>query len=142
MKVKAKDSLVHRLLNRVRQIKGNVFLRSDIDDLSDYRQLSRALRSLVRDGKLAKISSGIYAKTEVSLYTGNIILKEAFEDIAKEALDRLNVKWTQTSAQKAYNANKSTQVPAKPSVKLKSRCRRKFYFQNAFLMFEDNLYAK
>lgn len=142
MKVRAEDSLKNKLLIRIEQISGNVVLRSDIDDLSDYRQLSRALQSLIRDGKLAKISFGIYAKTETSQYTGKPILKEAFDDVAKEALNRLNVKWTLTTAQREYNEGKSTQIPAKPSVKLKSRCRRKFYFQSASLTFEGNLYAR
>lgn len=142
MKVRVEQTLKSKLLSRVEQISGNVVLRSDIDDLSDYRQLSRALRSLVRESKLAKISFGIYAKIEISQCTGNLILKEAFDDVAKEALDRLGVKWTLTTAQKEYNDGRSTQVPAKPSVKLKSRCRRKFCFQNACLAFEDDLYAK
>lgn len=142
MKVKYQNSLEYKLLQRIQSIPGNIILRQDIKDLADRRQLSRALDRLITKGKLAKISFGIFAKTKKSEYTGKILLAAPFSSIVKEALNRLEIKWDLTSAQRAYNEGLSTQIPVKPGVKLKSRCRRKFTFDKNIFYFEDNCYAR
>ncbi len=142
MKVKKESSLKNRLLMRIKKLDSDVIVRADIDDLSDFRQLSRAIKALIDGGFLVRISFGVYAKAGKSEYTGNTILTAPFDVVAKEALNKLGVKWELTSAQVDYNQRKSTQIPAKPAVRLKSRCRRTFSFQNAKLYYERKIYAK
>jgi hypothetical protein len=142
MKVKYQDSLKYKLICRIDEIPGNVILRSDFIDLGGYRQIGCALKSLIDDGVIAKIAFGVYVKTFKSEYTGNYILKGGFADVAIEALNRLGVKWTLTRAQKDYNEGKTTQVPVRPNIRLKSRCRRVFRYGNAILGYEDGAYAR
>ena len=142
MKVTYEKSLKYKSLLRINSISGNVVLRSDVGDLGDYRQVSRALKALVAEGTLAKISFGIYAKTRLSKYTGRVMLNTAFDAAATEALDRLNIKWALTTAQEAYNEGTTTQIPVRPSVRLKSRCRRTFSYNNSSLRYENNTYAR
>ena len=142
MKTKYENSLKCRILQRIKKITCNVVLHSDFENLGSYRQISRVLSILLKEGRLAKISFGVYAKAELSEYIGETILKSSFGAVAKEALDRLNVEWDLTTAQKFYNEGKTTQIPVRPSVRLKSRCRRAFSFGNLSLRYENNIYAR
>jgi len=142
MKVKTENSLKHKLHERIDHIAGNVILREDIQDLSDKRQMSRALSELIKSGHLAKIAFGIYAKAEKSLYTDKVILVVPFSIVVKEALNRKGIKWEPTLAQKAYNTQSTTQVPVRPGVRLRDRMRRKFAFGRQVFYFEDEIYAK
>ena len=56
------DSLQDRLEKRIARKRGDVFLRADFDDLGGYDQVGRALRGLVRKGRLMKIGQGLYAR--------------------------------------------------------------------------------
>lgn len=141
MKVKQEDNLESKILKRIELMSGNVILQKDVEDLSDKHQVSRALRKLVQKGKIAKIAYGVYAKVKKSRYTDKLLLAAPFSDVVKEALNKMQVEWDLTSAQKAYNEGKTTQVPVRPSVRLKSRMRRKFEFMGNHFYFEDKLYA-
>jgi|SRR3990170_3007347 len=142
MKVKYQDSLKYKILKRISDLSGNVVLRSDLSDLGGYRPISYALKSLVTEGKLVRISFGIYAKTFKSEYTGKYILQGGFNAATIDALNRLGIKWDLTRMQKAYNEGKTTQVPAKPSVRLRSRCRRIFVLDKSKLVYEEGIYAR
>lgn len=54
----------------VRRSKRNVFLRKDFAELGSYDAVGRALRQMTRTGKLVQIGYGLYAKAEVSPFTG------------------------------------------------------------------------
>jgi hypothetical protein len=142
MKTKYENSLKYKISQQIDGMSGNVILRSDLKNLGSYRQISRILALFVKEKKLAKISFGIYAKTFKSEYTGNYILQGGFMEVALVALNRLSVKYGQTQAQKAYNEGKTTQIPVKPIIRLKSRCRRLFSYKNTILRYEDGIYAK
>jgi hypothetical protein len=60
------DSLEGRLEKRIARKRGDVFLRADFDDLGGYDQVGRALRGLVRKGRLMKIGQGLYARARRS----------------------------------------------------------------------------
>ncbi len=55
MRVIFKKSLTFRVLKRIEKLSGDVVLRSDIDDLADPRQVSRALNRLEKSGRLVKL---------------------------------------------------------------------------------------
>ena len=61
MKTKYKNSLKYKMSLRIKNNSGNVVLHSDFKDLGSYRQISRVLNTFLKEGKLAKISFGIYA---------------------------------------------------------------------------------
>ena len=56
------ETLETRLLKRIDRKRGDVFLRADFEDLGGYDQVGRALRQLVRDGRLVKVGQGLYAR--------------------------------------------------------------------------------
>jgi hypothetical protein len=142
MKTTYKNSLKYKILNRIKDISGNVVLRSDFRNFGSYRQISRILDTLIEEKKLVRISFGVYAKAETSKYIEEPILKTSFDAVTKEALNRMNIKWDLTTAQKAYNEGKTTQIPVYPGVRLRSRCRRDFSFGNSLLRYENNTYAR
>jgi hypothetical protein len=69
---------------------GNVLLRSDLAELGGSTQLSAALRTLVREGKLVKLGSGIYAKAFIGA-DGRVRLMSPEQQVAKEVFERLGV---------------------------------------------------
>lgn len=130
------DSILYQVERRIKAMTDKVILRSDINDLADYRQISRALNTLVKQKSLAKIGKGVYAKMRCSLISSNPVLDGAFTVIAREALDKLKVKWQLETAEQEYNQGKRTQVPAHGRVRLKSRFSRKIAWNGMELQYE------
>jgi hypothetical protein len=142
MKVRYEDSIEYKALNRISAINGNIVLREDFANLGSYRQISRVICKFIEQKKLVKIGSGIYAKSYVSEYSGRPLIKNGVHSALREALKRLNIEYEPGSAEKAYNEGKSTQVPVRNIVKLKSRCRRRIAYKNNKLIFEKDINAK
>lgn len=137
-----KKSLKFIVLQRIQKISGNIVLRKDIEDMGSARQISRCFKDLVTMGKLIKIGSGIYAKTYLSENLRKPIIQGGFDQACKEALTKLGVKWQPSSAEQAYNAGLSTQVPVRTIVQLKSRFRGRLAYGNRKLIVEKGINAK
>ena len=142
MRVKYQESIAYKALNRLKAIRGNVVLRKDFNGLGSYRQISRALNELIAEKKLVKIGAGIYAKAYLSKYSDTPLVKNGTDATLREALKRLGVTYEPGGAEKDYNEGKSTQVPVRNIVKLKSRCRRRIGYRNSELIFEKKINAK
>ncbi len=109
MKVAYKDSLAYRVEQRIEAIEGNVVLRSDLKDLGEPRQLTYALKRLILDNKITRVSSGIYAKIDTFEWKGKtqtILKGSGFTVMVRETLDRLNVPWQPSRAEEDYNIHK------------------------------------
>jgi hypothetical protein len=98
----------------------------------------RALHELTREGKLIRLGYGVYGRAEFSSITQKPMLAgDGFGSVARRALDKLNVPWEPTAAERAYNEGRSTQVPMTPRVRLgKSRFSRKLRYNRTELTFE------
>jgi hypothetical protein len=142
MRVKYQDSIECKVLNRLKAVRGSVVLRQDFNDLGSYRQISRALKQLITEKKLVKISAGVYAKAYVSKYTDIPLIKNGIDATLREALKRIGVAYEPSSAEQDYNAGKTTQIPVSNIVRLKSRCRRRIGYGNSELIFEKKINAK
>lgn len=142
MKKYYKNSLKFKVLDRIKQMSDNVILREDIQDMGSPRQISRCLKDLVEMGELTKIGYGIYAKSYMSENINKPIINVGFDQACIEALTKLNVKWEPGSAEKAYNAGKSTQVPVRLIVCLKSRFRGHLTYGNRKLIVEKGINAR
>jgi hypothetical protein len=142
MKVKYQESLEYKALNRLKSIRGSVVLRQDFNDLGSYRQISRVLNKLIHEKKLVKIGVGIYAKAYLSKYSNIPLIKNGVDPTLREALKRLGVTYKPGSAEQEYNEGKTTQVPVRNIVRLKSRCLRRIGYKNSELIFEKNINAK
>ena len=135
-------SLKFKVLARIQRLQGNIVLRKDIEDMGTPRQISRCFKDLVEMGELVRIGYGIYAKSYISESINRPIIKEGFGQACKEALTRLGIKWEPGSAELAYNAGLSTQVPVRAVVQLKSRFRGCLSYGNGKLIVEKGINAK
>jgi hypothetical protein len=130
------ESLETRIMKRIDRKRSDVFLRSDFKDLGGYDQVGRALRELVRQGRLLKIGQGLYARAEASPFDGNPAPVKGLRALAVEALDKLGVKSAQTRFEQAYNSGNTTQVPAGRVIAVTKRVRRKIGYNGTYVSFE------
>jgi len=142
MRVKYSESIEFKALNRLKAIRGSAVLRKDFDGLGSYRQISRTINKLIEEKKLVKIGTGVYAKAYLSKYSNTPLIKNGTDSTLREALKRLDIDYELGNAEKAYNEGKTTQVPVRNIVRLKSRCRRRLGYKNSELIFEKNINAK
>ncbi len=123
-----RQTLRERIEQRIASKAGDdVFLPREFADLGGEDQVLRALRGLVRDGRLVRLGYGVYARAIISRLSGEPILYSAdgLLSAGRQALDKLGVKWELTEAQRAYNEDRSTQVPVNPVVRVKGRFSRR-----------------
>lgn len=137
-----KNSLKFKVLNRIKQVSGNIILREDIQDLGSARQISRCFKDLTAMGELVKIGYGIYAKAYISEYIDRPVIKVGFGQACKEALTKLGVEWEPGSAEQEYNFGLTTQVPVRTIVQLKSRFRGHLNYGNKKLIVEKGINAR
>ncbi|TWB21128.1 DUF6088 family protein [Nitrospirillum bahiense] len=131
-------TLQQRIEERIASKGDAVFLTREFADLSGERQVLRALRKLVDDGKLIRLGYGVYGLAVKSRLSGEAILSNptGFSGAARQALSKLGVAWEPTTAERAYNEGRSTQIPVNPVVKLKGRFSRKLRYKATELAFE------
>ena len=114
-------ALRQRIEDRIARRAGeDVFLPREFADLSGETQVVRALHGLVHDGKLVRLGYGVYDRAIISRLSGKPILFSAagLASAARQALDKLGVKWEPTEWERAYNEDRSTQVPVCPVLRV------------------------
>jgi len=129
MKVAFKKSITCKVLKRINALSGEVILRSDIANIADPRQISRALDRLVQNGQLVKLGYGVYAKLARSEIAQTTYLKDGALPTMRAALRKLNVRWEPSTEEQDYQAGRSTQIPVNPTTKLKDRFRRQLCYR-------------
>lgn len=113
----------------VRRKSEDVFLPREFTDLGGYDQVRRALRELVRDKRLVRLGYGVYGRAIVSRLSGEPLLytPNGLSGAARQALDKLGVKWEPTESERAYNEGRSTQIPVNPVLRVKGRFSRRLH---------------
>lgn len=131
-------TLRDRIGERIARQRDDVFLPREFRDLGGEDQVLRALRALVREGRLVRLGYGVYGRAETSRLSGEPILaaRGGFIDAARQALDKLGVPWEATEFQTAYNEGRSTQVPVNPAVRVKNRFARRLSYRDTELRLE------
>ena len=137
MKVMFENSITFKAIQRIEQLPGDIVLRSDVSDIADPRQISRALKRLVQSGRLVKLGYGVYAKLARSEITQTTYLKEGVLPTLRAALTRLNVRWEPSTEELDYQTGQSTQIPANPLTKIKDRFRRQLRYRDMELIREQ-----
>jgi hypothetical protein len=130
------DSLQDRLEKRIARKRGDVFLRTDFDDLGGYDQVGRALRQLIEKGRLMKVGYGLYTRARPSILDGTPVPTKGMRELAAEALGRLGVETAPTRWDEAYTSGKSTQVPTGRVIGVRGRVRRKISYNGFPLKYE------
>lgn len=121
-------TLRDKIENRIaREAGDDVFLTREFTDLSGEDQVLRALRGLVQDGRLVRLGYGVYARAIISRLSGEPLLyvPNGLSGAARQALDKLGVKWEPTESERAYNEGRSTQIPVNPVLRVKGRFSRR-----------------
>lgn len=139
MKVSYENSFTYKVEKTIESFPENVILRKDLSSLGSPRQLTYAINSLIKMKRIARVSFGVYVKTEISPYfTDLLILKDipGFSNMTREVLDKLNIPWEQSEAEEAYNTGKSTQIPVRSILRIKKRFRRKIAFKDMVFEFK------
>ena len=136
--MRRKPTLRERIEARMAERPDDVFLTREFSDLAGERQVLRALRDLTEAGQLIRLGYGVYGRAELSSITQKPMLAgDGFGPVARQVLDKLNIPWEPTTAERAYNEGRSTQVPMTPRVRLRgSRFSRKLRYNTMELTFE------
>ena len=121
-------TLRERIETRIARKRGeDVFLTREFRDLGGEDQVLRVLRILVREKRLVRLGYGVYGRAVVSRLSGDPILysRNGFIGAARQALNKLGVKWEPSEAEREYNAGSSTQIPVNPVVRVNGRFSRR-----------------
>jgi hypothetical protein len=129
------ETLEDRLLKRMDRKRGDVFVRTDFEDLGGYDQVGRALRKIVREGRLVRIGQGLYARARPSMTSGEPVPARGLSTLT-EALGRVGIETVPTRLEQAYNAGETTQVPTGRVVGVTRRVRRRIGYGGINLSFE------
>ena len=124
---------------RIAERGDDAFLTREFTDLGGERQVLRALRELTEEGKLIRLGYGVYGRAETSPITQEPMLAgDGFGAVSRQVLNKLKVGWQPTSAERAYNEGRSTQVPLTPRVRLRpgNRFSRKLRYKTMELTIE------
>jgi hypothetical protein len=134
-----RKTLREKIEGRIARRRGDsVFLTREFTKFGGEDQVLRALRGLVRDGRLVRLGYGVYGRAIPSRLSGRPMLysPNGFIGAARQALDKLGVKWKPTEAERAYNEGRSTQVPVNPVVRVEGRFRRHLHYGDSELVLE------
>jgi hypothetical protein len=133
-----RKTLREKVEKRIARKGDSVFLPREFVDLGGEDQILRALRELVREGRLIRLGYGVYARAERSKLTGQPVLAVpgGFVGASRAALNKLGVKWEPTEWERAYNEGRSTQVPINAVVRVKGRFARQLGYRGNTLALE------
>jgi hypothetical protein len=81
-----------RMLSSIRHRSSSVVLRSEVSSLGSASQVSESINALLDRGVIARLGTGIYAKSTKNPDTGEVRLSASAEDIAAEVFEKLGVK--------------------------------------------------
>lgn len=115
-----------RITRSIKRRAGVVVLRSDVAPLGSPAQVGRVLAKMVNDGRLLRVSRGVYCKTRINKWTGELAPAAPFEVIAAQTFRRLHIEVWPSRLARDYNAGLTTQLPVSGVVSTgKRRIRRK-----------------
>ena len=134
--MKALKKLDDRVSYRISRAKRDVFVRDDFASLADYDQVGRSLKKMIEKGKLVKLGYGLYAKGRISSISGRTIPVRPLPELAREALERLNVRTAPSRFERAYNLGTTEQVPTGRVIAVAGRISRKIGYDGKYVTFE------
>ncbi|MHB8365545.1 MAG: DUF6088 family protein [Acidithiobacillus sp.] len=116
----------------------NAFIRSEFDALSKSRSgVDKALRTLVEEGVLVRGGYGVLVRGKIGALTGAVIPVVTVDEFSKEILRKMGVAYGPNSALRAYNEDRSTQIPVWLAYEIgSSRITRKIYSGKRMVNYE------
>ena len=133
-----KKSLKEKIKEKIKSSNGAVFLRQEFNDFGGYRQVSRVMSDLIKDGVIMKAGYGVYVRTsersemfdcpvpDVSLMTTGL-----------EVMKKLGIEADVGKEDRDLRDGKSTQVPAVVIISVgNARIRRKISYGKRVVIYE------
>lgn len=128
-----------RIIKLIATRRSPVILRSELNGLASYSQVTRSLGQLVNDGTVVRVGKGIYAKTRISSLSGKRVVAGTLETITLEALKKMGVEVSPGKLTHEYNSGKSTQLPVQFVLNTGNRrISRKISVGGRTLMYDNN----
>lgn len=128
-----------RITASINSSKSTVFLRREFDRFGEYRQVSRVIKELAEQGKLARIGYGVYAKARPSTISGKPVPADSLVNIGLEAMRKLGIKADVGKEARALREGLSTQMPMAPVISVgSSRVRRALAIGNRKIVYEKD----
>lgn len=131
-----KSTVEMRILKRIKSSRSAVFLTKDFKDAGSSAQIGRVLRRLVQKGEIISIGYGVYCRAKQSSISGNPVPEKTLQELAKELMNRFDVKTVPSSAEQAYNSGRSPQVPTGRVIGVNKRVTRKIGYDGKYISFE------
>jgi hypothetical protein len=97
--------------------------------------VGRALRELVRRGRLIKIGFGLYSRAVKSPFDDSLVPPKGLSTL-REALKRVGIETLPSRSVQDYNAGRTTQVPTGRVLGVRRRVRRRIGYNGISLSFE------
>lgn len=110
---------------RITKKRGNVFLRSDFNELGGYRQISRALEKLLREGSPHQTRARDLRPSPAFAHRRQPTPVAGIRTLVVEALNRLGIETYPTRLEQDYAAGLTAQVPSGRRIAVVKRLRRK-----------------
>jgi hypothetical protein len=137
--VLARFSVKERMARSIALRKGEVLLRADFEAMGSASQISRALKELIKAGKIIRLGYGVYAKAQPSILSGKPVARVSLAELAQEALQKLGVPVQLGRAQAAYAEGKTTQIPVRTTFNTgQRRISRKITVGISTVRYENN----
>lgn len=134
-----KPTVLARVYESLRTSNDAAFVRKEFAGFGSCRQVSRALRELIRTGTIIRIGRGFYAKARPSTISGKPVPVAPLLSLALEALRKLGVKADVGRDEKALQDGVSTQVPMLPILNVgKKKIRSKISFGGKTIVYENS----
>lgn len=136
-------SIKERMVRSIALRKGEVVLRTDFEGMGSASQISRAIKELIKAGKIVRLGYGIYAKARPSVLSGKPVPRVSLEELAQEALQKLSVPVQPGRAQADYTQGKTTQIPVHTTFNTgQRRISRKITVGISTVRYENNYSAR
>ena len=132
------NSLQSKIESRIAENREYVFLTREFTDLSGRRQVLRALRKIVAEGRLVRLGCGVYGLAFMSGISERPTLfhPHGFIGAARTALTKLGVEWEPTEREVAFQEGRTTEIPAEAAVRIRRRFSRRLSFGPTELVVE------
>jgi hypothetical protein len=132
------NSLQSKIESRIAERREYVFLTREFTDLSGRRQVLRALRKIVAEGRLVRLGCGVYGLAATCGISDGPTLfhPHGFIGAARTALTKLGVAWEPTESEVAFQEGRTTEVPAVAAVRIRRRFSRRLSFGQTELVVE------
>jgi hypothetical protein len=132
------NSLQSKIESRIAESREYVFLTREFTDLSGRRQVLRALRKIVAEGRLVRLGCGVYGLAFTSGVSERPTLyhPHGFIGAARTALTKLGVEWEPTESEVAFQEGRTTEVPSVAAVRIRRRFSRRLSFGQTELVVE------